>query len=120
MADRCIQAYLSSQLQTFVAIVISVIHLVVPLSQDDTPHHHSQVNTFSPKVKLLHLQKKAKMIKTTGIYNVNHQLLSAAYRNVGKDKRCQEFSGLLHLGFLGASPHALSSDFIPKVSQGLK
>lgn len=56
--DVCMEAYLPSQLQTFVAIVISVVHLVVPLSQDHPPHHHSQVNTLSPKVKLFHLKTK--------------------------------------------------------------
>lgn len=62
MEDRCIEVYLSSQLKTFVAIVISVVHLVVPLSQDHPPHHHSQVNTLSPKVKLFDLQTKHKII----------------------------------------------------------
>lgn len=57
-----VEAYLSSQLQTFVAIVISVVHLVVPLSQDHPPHHHSEVNTLSPKVKFFHLQTKDKII----------------------------------------------------------
>lgn len=60
----CTEAYLSSQLKTFVAIVISVVHLVVPLSQDHPPNHHSQVNTLSPKVKLFDLQTKHKMITT--------------------------------------------------------
>lgn len=37
-----------------------------------------------------------------------------------EDKRGQELSGLLHLGLLGASPHALSPHFIPEVPQSLK
>lgn len=60
--DRYIEAYLTSQLKTFVAIVISVVHLVVPLGQDHSPHHYSQVNTLSPEVKLFHLQIKYKII----------------------------------------------------------
>lgn len=54
--EQSIAMYLSSQLQTLVAIVISVIHLVVPLSQDHPPNHDSQVNTLSPEVKLFHLE----------------------------------------------------------------
>lgn len=54
------QTYRSGQLKTFVAVVISVINLVVPLSQDHPPHHHSQVNTLGPEIKLLHLQTKKK------------------------------------------------------------
>lgn len=56
------EAYLSSQLETFVAIVISVVHLVAPLSQDHPPHHHSQVDTLSPEVKLFDLWTKYKVI----------------------------------------------------------
>lgn len=62
MEYRWTEAYLSSQLKTFVAIVISVVHLVVPLGQDHPPHHHSQINTLSPKVKLFDLQTKYKMV----------------------------------------------------------
>lgn len=51
------QIYLSGQLESLVAIVISVIHLVASLSQDHPSHHHSQVDAFSPEVKLFHLQK---------------------------------------------------------------
>lgn len=68
--DRCIIAYLPSQFQTFVAIVISVIHFIVPLSQDHSPHHHSQINTLSPEVKLLHLETEDKMIQLCGINQV--------------------------------------------------
>lgn len=42
------------------------------------------------------------------------------YRDMCEDKRCQKLSGLLHLGLLGASPHALSPHFIPEVPQSLK
>lgn len=59
-----IEAYLSSQLQTFVAIVISVVHLVIPLSQDHPPHHHSQVNTLGPKVKLFNLKTNYNFLET--------------------------------------------------------
>lgn len=54
--DRCAEVYLPSQLQTLVAVVISVIHLIVPLSQDHPAHHHGQVDALGPEVKLLHLQ----------------------------------------------------------------
>lgn len=67
---RCTEAYLSSQLKTFVAIVISVVHLVVPLSQDHPPHHHSQVNTLSPKVELFDLQTEYTMIILCGVHRV--------------------------------------------------
>lgn len=68
MDDRCVENYLSSQLKTFVAIVISVVHLVVPLGQNHPPHHHSQVDTLGSKVKLLDLQRKYKMTTLCGIY----------------------------------------------------
>lgn len=54
--DGCTEVYLARQLQTLVSIVISVIHLVVSLSQDHPPHHHSQVDTLGPEVKLFHLR----------------------------------------------------------------
>lgn len=38
---------------------------------------------------------------------------------MGENKRRQELSRLLHLGLLGASPHALSPHFIPEISQSL-
>ena len=50
--------YLPSQLQTLVAIVIPVVHLVLPLSEDDSAHHHRQVHTLRPEVKLLHLEER--------------------------------------------------------------
>lgn len=65
METDCKQTYLSGQLKTFVAIVISVIHLVVPLSQDHPPDHHSQVNTLGAKIKLLHLQTNKQIITLT-------------------------------------------------------
>lgn len=121
--DRCIEVYLSSQLKTFVAIVISVVHLVVPLSQDHPPHHHSQVNTLSPKVKLFDLQTEYEMmIILFGIYRVSSTILVRllTYGHMCEDQRCQKLSGLLHLGLLGASPHALSPHFVPEVPQSLK
>lgn len=42
------------------------------------------------------------------------------YRHMCEDKRRQKLSGLLHLGLLRASPHALSPHFIPEVPQSLK
>ncbi len=122
MEDRCIEVYLSSQLKTFVAIVISVIHLVVSLRQDHPPHHHGQVNTLSPKVKLFDLQTKYKMITLCGKYQVESMILICwlTHRNVCEDERRQKLSGLLHLSLLGASPHALPPHFIPKVPQSLK
>lgn len=120
MEYSCMEAYLSSQLKTFVAIVIPVIHFVVPLSQDHPPHHHRQVNTLSSKVKLLDLQTT--LITLCGIYRIQSLILIhlLTYRNMGEDKRRQELPGLLHLGLLGAPPHALSPHFIPEVSQSLK
>lgn len=123
MEDRCIEAYLSSQLETFVAIVISVVHLVVPLSQDHPSHHHSQVNTLSPKVKLFDLQTEYEMmIILCGINRVYSTILVclSTYRHMCEDQRCQKLSGLLHLGLLRASPHALSPHFVPEVPQSLK
>jgi len=60
--NKCMKVYLSGQLKTFVAIVISVVHFVVPLSQNHPPNHHSQVNTLRPKVKLFDLRTKSKKI----------------------------------------------------------
>ena len=54
--------YLSRQLQTLVAIVISVVHLVLPLCQYDTAHHHRQVHTLGSEVKLLHLQEHSTLV----------------------------------------------------------
>lgn len=42
------------------------------------------------------------------------------YRHMCEDKRRQQLSGLLHLGLLGASPHALSPHFIAEVPESLK
>lgn len=119
-----IEAYLSSQLQTFVAIVISVVHLVIPLSQDHPPHHHSQVNTLGPKVKLFNLKTNYNFLETIKeslhwVYS-NTLVSRFTYRHVCEDKWRQQFSGLLHLGLFGSPPHALPPNFIPKIPQSLR
>lgn len=121
MENRYIEAYLSSQLKTFVAIVISVVHLVVPLSQDNSPHHHSQVNTLSPEVKLFDLQTNIQLLYWLVILRMIHDPPSVfTYRHMGEDERGQQLSSFLHLGLFGSSPHPLSPDFIPEIPESLR
>lgn len=116
---RSIQVYLASQLETLVAIVISVIHLIVPLSQDHPAHHHSQVDTFGPEVKLLHLQTEDDSSVWNEVCLRHDSTCELSYRNVCKDEGCQELPRLLHLGLLRTPPHALPSYFITQVPQSL-
>lgn len=116
---RCIEVYLPSQLQTLVAVVISVIHFIVPLSQDYPAHHHSQVDTLGPEVKLLHLQTGDDSSVWNEVRLRHDSTCELSYRDVGEDQGCQELPRLLHLGFLRTPPHALSSYFITQVPQSL-
>lgn len=113
------QVYLPGQLQTLVAIVISVIHLVVPLSQDHPAHHHSQVDALGPEVKLLHLQREDGSTVWNEVRRRRDSTCELSYRDVGEDQGCQELPRLLHLGLLRTPPHALPSYFIAQVPQGL-
>lgn len=116
---RCTEVYLPSQLQTLVAIVISVIHLIVPLSQDHPAHHHSQVYALGPEVKLLHLQTEDDSTVRNEVCLCHDSTCELSYRDVGEDQGCQELPRLLHLGLLRTPPHALSSYFITQVPQSL-
>lgn len=60
--DCIYHAYLPSQLQTLVSIVIAIVHFVVALSENHPAHHYSQVDTFRSEVKLLHLGNTEKAI----------------------------------------------------------
>lgn len=117
--DRCAEVYLPSQLQTLVAVVISVIHLIVPLSQDHPAHHHSQVDALGPEVKLLHLQTEDDSTVWNEACLLHDSTCVLSYRDVCEDEGRQELPGLLHLGLLGTPPHALSSHFITQVPQSL-
>lgn len=109
-----LEAYLSGQLKTFVSIIISVVHLVAPLSQDHPPHHHSQVNTLGPKVKLFHLKTNHDGITYGGVnwecrshYGQINQTLLSICLHTGTCVRMSDASSSLAssiLVFLGP-PH---------------
>lgn len=71
-------AYLPSQLETLVSIVITIVHFVVALSENHPAHHYSQVDTFRSEVKLLHLgnTENAILLKNMSSFCINKCLLN--------------------------------------------